>query len=166
MEMDRTLGMNTIDCHNLASQLLRLGARISIIGFETGLSATYLRKAYSEIFHKPPPRGQMKASPNSVFRNFLIAKEATVFAFFYRIEPARNNQVFRSIAAYRRYAAFVASLEAGPPRIDFSTAYQIVKWIDADLLRLVRCGYCRSAKLDIATKSPSLCPVCKRYSGE
>lgn len=153
------MSLNTINQYALAMELLSLESRISIVAKETGLSPKILRKAFVDMHQRSPSCGSMKTTPQFILKSFSRLKEATLYVFFFRIE---SNADFcrRSIIAYQRYSSYIKTASKSEPILDFSDAYMIGKWSDSGILKLVRCGHCRSAKLINNELQHNVCCVC------
>ncbi len=154
------MSLKTLNKYALAMELLSLDARISIIALETGLSSAILRKAYVEMHHRSPSSGSLKTSPHFIYKNYMRTKEATLYAFYFRIENI-DDCCSRSINSYRRYSSYIQSVSGSKPVLEFSEAWVISKWLTSGTLKLVRCKYCRSAKLLINEQQYYVCSVCK-----
>ena len=153
--------LNIVNRYAIALDLLSLEARISIVAKETGLSPKVLRKAFTDMHQKSPSCGSLKTTPQFITKSFSRLKEATLYVFFFRIE---NSDDFcrRSINAYRRYCSYIQAVSKKEPIFDFSDAWMLAKWSDAGILKLVRCGHCRSTKLITNDLQHNVCCVCKK----
>ena len=151
---------NILERHSLAIEMLSLGARIKIISEATGLSLKALRKSFVEMHGRSPSCGSQKYNPNFIFKSAAKQQEATVFVFFFRITTEKDFSR-RTIASYRRYTTYIKTAVGSKPCFDFTDAWQIAKWSECGLLKLVRCGHCRSAKL-ITEQDSRQCCVCKK----
>lgn len=154
------MSLNTVDRYALAIELLSLGARINIISEETGISPKILRKAYFEMYKKSSPSGSLKFNPNFIYKSFSKAKEATLFVFFFRTESS-DDFPRRCINSYRRYEAYIMTVSKTRPIFDISDSWMLAKWSSCGILKLVRCGRCRSAKLINNDQQQNICCICK-----
>ena len=154
------MSLETINQYALAMELLSLEARISIIVIETGLSVGILRKAFVDMYNRSPSSGPLKTSPLFIYKSYSRTKEATLYAFFFRIESV-DLLCRRSINSYRRYTAYIESVSGSKPMLEFSEAWVISQWLVSGTLKLVRCGHCRSAKLIVNEQQYYVCSVCK-----
>ena len=154
------MSLNKLNRQALAMELLSLETRISIVAKETGLSPAVLRKAFIEMHQRSPSSGSMKTSPQFIFKSLPMHKEATLYAFNFRIEKAPDF-CRRSINAYRRYSSYINTASKSNPLLEFSDAWVISKWLDSGVLKLVRCSHCRSAKLINNELQHNVCCVCK-----
>ncbi len=155
-----SMTLNTLNQYALAIELLSLEARISIVAKESGLSPKILRKAFIDMHQRSPSSGSLKTTPQFIYKSFSRLKEATLYVFFFRVE---NNHDFcrRSINAYQRYCSYIKTVSKTEPLFDFSDAWQIAKWSESGILKLVRCGHCRSAKLITNKLQQNVCCVCR-----
>ena len=154
------MSLDAINQYALAMELLSLEARISIIVIETGLSAGILRKAFVDMYNRSPSSGSLKTSPHFIYKSYSRTKEATLYAFFFRIESA-DPFCRRSINSYRRYSAYIQAVSQSKPMLEYSEAWLISKWLESGTLKLVRCKHCRSAKLIINEQQYYACCVCR-----
>ncbi len=154
------MSLDTINQYALAMELLSLEARISIIVIETGLSVGILRKAFVDMHNRSPSSGPLKKSPHFIYKSYSRTKEATLYAFYFRIESI-DRFCRRSINSYRRYTEFIESVSGSKPMLEFSEAWVISQWLVSGKLKLVRCGHCRSAKLVVNEQQYYVCSVCK-----
>jgi len=152
--------LDTLNRYALAVELLSLKPRISIVAKETGLSPAILRKAFVEMHQRSPSSGPIRTSPQFMSKSFSKLKEATLCAVFFRLEN-RRHCARRVINGYRRYCSYIKSVSNAYPLLDFSDAWAISKWLDAGVLKLVRCSYCHSAKLINNELEHNVCCVCK-----
>ena len=154
------MSLNTLNRYALAVELLSLKPRISIVAKETDLSPAILRKAFVEMHQRSPSSGPMRASPLFMCKSFSKLKESTLCAFFFRLENPRHC-ARRAINGYRRYRSYIKSVSNSHPLFDFSDAWAISMWMEAGVLKLVRCSHCRSAKLISNEHLHNVCGVCK-----
>lgn len=152
--------LSTIKNYALAIELITLGARINIIAEETGLSPKILRKAYIEMHQKSPSRGSNKITTNFIYKSLFKSKQATMFVFFFRIE---TNQEFprRCINAYKKYEAYIFTVLKSQPAFDISDCWMLAKWSTCGIIKLIRCGNCRSAKLINNHDQQNICCICR-----
>jgi flagellar transcriptional activator FlhC len=155
------MSMDTLNRYTLAMDLLALKARVSIVSKETGLSSTFLRKAFVEIHHRSPSKGSIKLSPEFINKSCNLLKEATLYIYFFHVEKSHKFSR-RSINAYRRYSSYIRTVSNSEPLLDFSSAWAISKWTISGQLKLVRCSHCRSVKLINIKLQHNRCCVCKQ----
>jgi len=155
------MSLNTLNKYALAIELLALNARISIVAKESGLSAAILRKAYVDMHHHSPASGPIRASPLFIWRSYQKYKEATLCAVFCRLENQQHG-IRRVINGYRRYLSYIEATSKTTPLLDFSEAWRISTWMEAGVVKLVRCGYCRSARLTSSETKHTVCGVCRK----
>ncbi|MCX7101343.1 MAG: FlhC family transcriptional regulator [Methylobacter sp.] len=154
------MSLDTLNRYALAMELLSLDARISIVAKETVLSPAILRKAFVEMHQRSPSSGSMRTSPLFMCKSFSKLKESTLCAVFFRLE---NHQhcARRVINGYRRYRSYINSVSNTDPLLDFSDAWVISTWLEIEVVKLVRCGHCRSAKLINNELQHNVCSVCR-----
>jgi flagellar transcriptional activator FlhC len=154
------MSLNTLNRYALAMELLSLEARISIVAKETGLSPAILRKAFAEMHQRSPSSGPIRTSPLFMCKSFSKHKEATLCAVFFRLEKKRHC-ARRVIDGFRRYRSYIKSVSNVDPLLDFSDAWAISMWLEIDIVKLVRCSHCRSAKLINNEPQHNVCSVCR-----
>jgi flagellar transcriptional activator FlhC len=152
--------LSTLSRYSLAVEMLSIDARISIVSKQTGFSHDVLREMYAEMHDSSPSAGPLKSSSNFFLKSYRLTKESTVYAFFFRIGDSADFHR-RVISAYRYYVSYISKLSKSPPLLDFSDAWVLSEWIDAGVIKLVRCSYCRSAKLITNELRHHVCCVCK-----
>lgn len=153
--------MTTINKYALATELLMLKARISIVAQETGLPLDFLRRNFHEIHHKSPSSGPNRTSPVFICKSLSKHKESTLYGVFFRLETDPLT-VRRAINAYKRYCAYLLSASSNThPQLSFSEAWVIASWLNSGAVKLVRCRHCRSAKLFSEEIKYHPCCVCK-----
>ena len=154
------MSLNRVNRYALAIELISLGARTKIVVKETGLSPKIIRQAFEDTHQRSSSSGSLKTSPQFIFKSYSLLKEATLYVFFFRIE-IDHESCRRSINAYRRYSSYIQTVSKAEPMLDFSDAWVISRWSESGVLKLVRCGQCRSAKLIDNKLQHNVCCVCK-----
>lgn len=156
------MSINTLLQFSVAFELISLKLRISVVSEITTLPHAFLRKAYVDMHGKSPPRGSIKVSPEFIYKSYNLQKEATLFIIFLFVEISKNISPHKkSIRAYNSYIEYIKFFSK-KPAIDFSDAWVLTKWFNTGEIKLVRCLYCRSAKLQTKKKQYHCCCVCKK----
>lgn len=155
------MSLSTLNNYSLAIELLSLKARISIVAKESGLSAAILRKAYVDMHQRSPASGPLRESPLFMCKNYSKHKEATLCAIFFRLEDPRHC-IRRVINGFHRYNSYIEATSKNSPLLDFSELWVISTWMESGVLKLVRCSYCRSAKLTSREMKDNVCCVCRK----
>jgi flagellar transcriptional activator FlhC len=156
------MSLKTLSQYSVALEMLTLKARISIVAEAARLPPAILRKAFVEMHGISPPKGSQKVSPEFIFKSYQLQKEATLYLFFFHIETTTGLKFYRqSINAHKRYTSYISVVSKASPLLDFSDAWVMSKWAGSGELKLVRCRYCRSAKLITNKSQHHLCCVCR-----
>jgi hypothetical protein len=90
----------------LATIMLSMNARISIIVKETNLKPALLRQEYRKMHNHSPPAGSLRTSPQFIYKSSRMLKEATLCAVFLQIESPCHTP-FRAINSYEKYCSFI-----------------------------------------------------------
>lgn len=126
----------------LASELVRMGARLQLLEAEIGLSREKLLRLYKEVKGASPPKGMLPFSTDW-FMTWQPNVHASLFMSFYRFlldhTPARGLDAL--IKAYRLYQEHVAHNESEPV-LTLTRAWTLVRFFEAKMLQLARCTCC------------------------
>ncbi|MDO8941069.1 MAG: FlhC family transcriptional regulator [Methylicorpusculum sp.] len=154
------MSVDALNVYNLALEMIKLDARISIISRETGLSTRLLRKSYREIHNKSPSSGLLRNTPDFIYKTKTKEKQATVFCILYKLDETASFQ--RLINVYKRYIDFLTLSEQDKPTLlTFSEAWALSRFLDQAQVKLIECPVCSSARL-ITDQSFHVCPICKK----
>lgn len=155
--------VNEIRDIGFATELIRLGARISLVqDMTTELSFERLTKLYKEIKGGSPSKGQLPYSiewflvwqPNihsSLFMNIYIYLEKTSV-----LDP-----VEALTKTYRIYMEQIG-LEGLDPELSITRAWRLVKFFDAGMLTMSTCTRCRGKFVNYPYENEKLyvCGLC------
>lgn len=153
----------------LASDMIRLGARLQVLQAETSLSYDRLARLYRELRGSSPPKGMLPFSVDW-FMTWLPNIHSSLFYNVYRYldthTPARKAQAL--VEAYRLYleqaaAGLPAGEEHGEPVLSFTRAWMLVRFFDGGLVQLSRCQHCGGQYVAHAhdPESGFTCAICK-----
>ncbi|HLR77711.1 MAG TPA: flagellar transcriptional regulator FlhC [Burkholderiaceae bacterium] len=152
----------------LASDMIRLGARLQVLQAETSLSYDRLARLYREIRRTSPPKGML---PYSVdwFMTWLPNIHATMFYSHYLFlnthTPSRGTRAL--IDAYRLY---LEQADAGRPHdpdaepvLSFTRAWMLLRFFDSDMLQLSECTRCAGGFVAHAYEPNTdfVCAICQ-----
>lgn len=131
----------------LASDMIRLGARLQVLQAETALSYDRLARLYREIRKASPPKGML---PYSVdwFMTWLPNIHATIFYSHYRFlnthTPSTGARAL--IDGYRLYMEQAGAGRPGStgaePVLSFTRAWMLLRFFDSNMLQLSPCTGC------------------------
>jgi hypothetical protein len=150
---------------NLAVELLRRKARISIVHCETGVPRPKLRILYRELHGHGAPSGQMPAIGGATIQTRLQQIHAGLFAALYErhaeSELSRRLDIRAIIAAHDLYESMVAQESL----LDFNAAWVIARDLLVGTSELRFCSVCElSYLLSNDSRLAPTCPFCSLYS--
>lgn len=152
----------------LASDMIRLGARLQVLQAETSLSYDRLARLYREIRKSSPPKGML---PYSVdwFMTWLPNIHATLFYSHFQFlnahTPSKGAQAL--IDGYRLY---MEQASAGRPHdtdsepiLSFTRAWMLLRFFDSNMVQLSQCTRCGGGFVSHAyePKSDFVCAICQ-----
>ncbi len=152
----------------LASDMIRLGARLQVLQAETSLSYDRLARLYREIQQASPPKGML---PYSVdwFMTWLPNIHATLFYshYLYLREHTDSTNIRALINAYRLYLEQADAGRAGEPNdepvLSFTRAWMLLRFFDSDMLQLASCTQCSGGFISHAYEPVEnyICAICR-----
>jgi flagellar transcriptional activator FlhC len=127
----------------LASELIKLGARLQVLESETSLSRERLLKLYKEIQKKSPPKGMLPFS-TEWFMTWQPNIHASLFMNLYQslITSSEIDEIDAVIRAYKLYREYLVQLEM-PEVLSITRAWRLVKFVDAGMLTTTSCHECK-----------------------
>jgi len=127
----------------LASDLIKLGARLQVLESETTLSRERLLKLYKEIQKKSPPKGMLPFS-TEWFMTWQPNIHASLFMNLYQslITSSEIDEIEAVIRAYKLYREYLVQLEM-PEVLSITRAWRLVKFVDAGMLTTTGCKECK-----------------------
>jgi hypothetical protein len=150
---------------NLAVELLRRKARVSIVHHETGVSRPKLRILYRKIHGRVAPSGQIPAIGGATIQTRFQQVHAGLFAALYEryAGPAMSRQLY--IRAVIAAHDFYVSLVLQEPLVDFNGAWVIARDLRVGMSELRSCNVCEVRYL-ISSESrlAPTCPFCVLHS--
>jgi flagellar transcriptional activator FlhC len=126
----------------LASDLIRLGARLQVLESETTLSRERLLKLYKEIVGKSPPKGMLPFSTDW-FMTWQPNIHSSLFMNLYQSlnRSSELEGIEVVIHAYRMYREYVARLKM-PEVLSITRAWRLTRFFDAGMLTTTACTCC------------------------
>ena len=127
----------------LASELIRLGARLQLLESETTLSRERLLKLYKELRGASPPKGMLPFSTDW-FISWQPNIHGSVFLGIYRylVEHAQLSGIEAILKAYRLYLEQMPPSPAEPPLLSLTRAWTLIRFFENHMLSMVRCDVC------------------------
>lgn len=148
---------------HLAIDLIKLGARLQFLEAETSLSRDRLIKLYKEIRGVSPPKGLLPFSTDW-FMTWLSNIHSSMFYNIYRFMVTQGGctRIAAIIKSYRLYTEQV-KLQGSEPVLDFTRAWTLVRFFDADMLQLSACTRCTGQFVAHAydPQSNYVCVLCR-----
>ena len=152
----------------LASEMVRLGARLQVLQAETVLSYDRLARLYREIRGSSPPKGMLPFSVDW-YMTWLPNIHSSLFYSIYQYldthTPAKKAKAL--IEAYRLYLE-QASFGSGPASADdavlsFTRAWMLLRFFDSGMVQLSHCMYCHGGFVAHAhdPRQDFVCAICK-----
>lgn len=126
----------------LATELIKLGARLQMLEAETQLSRERLLKLYKEVKGESPPKGMLPFSTDW-FLTWQPNSHASLFMSFHRFmqQNTDNNGLDSIIKAFRMYLEHLQ--DNGMDQVlSLTRAWTLVRFFDAKMLKLARCTRC------------------------
>ncbi|MGB0127730.1 MAG: flagellar transcriptional regulator FlhC [Rhodocyclaceae bacterium] len=126
----------------LATDLVRLGARLQLLEAETSLSRERLLKLYKEVKGESPPKGMLPYSTDW-FLTWQPNTHSSLFMSFHRflLEHTQARGLDSVVKAFRLYLEHLQC--NGMERVlSLTRAWTLVRFFDANMLKLARCKRC------------------------
>lgn len=126
----------------LATELIRLGARLQMLEAETQLSRERLLKLYKEVKGESPPKGMLPFSTDW-FLTWQPNIHASLFMSFHRFMQ-QNTDCSGLDATMKAYRLYLDHLhDNGMDQVlSLTRAWTLVRFFDAKMLKLARCVRC------------------------
>lgn len=126
----------------LATDLIKLDARLQVLESETTLSRERLLKLYKEIKGKSPPKGMLPFSTDW-FMTWQPNIHSSLFMSVYQnlIKTTDIDEIDGIVSAYRLYQEQVAGLGMTEV-LSVTRAWRLVKFFDAGMLTTTACKQC------------------------
>lgn len=126
----------------LATELIRLGARLQLLEAEIRLSREKLLKLYKEVKGASPPKGMLPFSTDW-FMTWQPNIHASLFMSLHRFlqKNTRTQGLEAIVKAYKMYLDRL-ELEGAESVLSLTRAWTLVRFFDAGMLALAGCGKC------------------------
>ncbi|HEY9280606.1 MAG TPA: flagellar transcriptional regulator FlhC [Eoetvoesiella sp.] len=152
----------------LASEMIRLGARLQVLQAETSLSYDRLARLYREVKGCSPPKGMLPFSVDW-FMTWLPNIHSSVFHSIYQFmdtrSPAKKSQAL--VEAYRLYLEQASTGRAdepfGEPVLSFTRAWMLIRFFDSNMVQLSYCERCKGGFVAHAhdPQKGFVCAICR-----
>lgn len=152
----------------LATDMIKLGARLQVLQAETSLSYDRLARLYREVRGCSPPKGMLPFSVDW-FMTWLPNIHSSVFYSVYRYldthTPAKKARAL--VEAYRLYGEQASNGLGAPPGeepvLSFTRAWMLIRFFDSNLLQLSYCERCNGGFIAHAhdPQNGFVCAICR-----
>jgi flagellar transcriptional activator FlhC len=128
---------------NLATDLIKLGARLQILESETTLSRERLLKLYKELRGMSPPKGMLPFSTDW-FIGWQPNIHASVFMdiYYFLVKHAAVKGIDAAITAYKLYLEQLPSEPGIDPLLSLTRAWTLIRFVESKMLIRVECSEC------------------------
>lgn len=126
----------------IATELVRLGARLQLLEAEIGLSREKLLRLYKEVKGESPPKGMLPFS-TEWFMTWQPNVHASLFMAFHRFLQT-NTSARGLIAIVKAYKLYLEHVDANELEcvLSLTRAWTLVRFFDANMLQLATCTEC------------------------
>lgn len=127
----------------LAIKLIRLGARLQVLGAETSLSRERLLKLYKELKGASPPKGMLPFSADW-FTTWRPNIHSSLFVNIYRylLKHAGATGIEALMKGYQLYLEQIACNHGEPPVLSLTRAWTLVRFLQNRILTTACCTEC------------------------
>jgi flagellar transcriptional activator FlhC len=128
---------------DLATELIRLGARLQVLEVETTLSRERLLRLYKEVKGVSPPKGMLPFSTDW-FLTWQPNIHTSLFMEIHRFLVANTKArgIDATVKAFKLYIEHVA-IDGMEPVLTFTRAWTLLRYFDSKLLDLTSCAHCQ-----------------------
>jgi len=151
----------------LASEMVRLDARLQVLQAETSLSYDRLARLYKEIKGCSPPKGMLPFSVDW-YMTWLPNIHASVFYSIYTYmdthTPAKKAQALvQAYKVYLEHAYDGRAVPGGEPVMSFTRAWMLLRFFDSSLLQVSTCAKCQGSFIAHAhdPQADYVCGICR-----
>ncbi len=148
----------------LASRLIRLGARLQFLEAEVNLSRQRLVRLYKEIKGVSPPKGLLPFSADW-YMTWMANIHASLFynIYVFILAQVDGQRLQALIKSYELYLEQVEVQGEEQPVLDFTRAYTLVRFFTSDIVQLTTCTRCTGRFVTHAydNKSGYVCVLCR-----
>lgn len=152
----------------LASDMIRLGARVQVLQSETKLSYERLTRLYKEIRKVSPPKGML---PYSIdwYMTWMPNVHSTLFYSYYLYLNKNTTSIGARalVDGYRLYLDAINSVSDYnyrlKPVLTFTRAWMLLRFFDSNMLQMRTCDSCGGKFINHAYEPDTgfSCVICK-----
>ena len=130
----------------VASELIKFGARLQLLEMEIGLSRDRLIKLYKELRGESPPKGMLPFSVDW-FLTWQPNIHSSLFMAIYQhlLTHTSVKGIEANIKAYKFYLEQMPPEPVAEPVLSLTRAWTLIRFINSSMLSVVTCECC-SAK--------------------
>jgi len=152
----------------LATDMIRLGARLQVLQAETSLSYDRLARLYREVKGCSPPKGMLPFSVDwfmTWLPNIHSSMFFSVYQFMEQHTAAKKAQAL--VEAYRLYleqsSAGRAPDSTEEPVLSFTRAWMLIRFFDSNMVQLSYCVRCKGGFVAHAhdPQNDFVCAICR-----
>jgi len=152
----------------LATDMIRLGARLQVLQAETSLSYDRLARLYREVRGCSPPKGMLPFSVDW-FMTWLPNIHSSLFFSVYQFME-QHTAATKSQALVEAYRLYLEQSSAGrapdstdEPVLSFTRAWMLVRFFDSNMVQLSYCGRCKGGFVAHAhdPQNDFVCAICR-----
>lgn len=127
----------------LATQMIKLGARLQLLEAQTTLSRERLIKLYKELKGASPPKGMLPFSTDW-FLTWQPNIHSSIFLniYNYLVKNAGVDGITAILKAYNLYLQQVDHQSEEEPVLSLTRAWTLIRYIDSKMLKLKGCTCC------------------------
>jgi flagellar transcriptional activator FlhC len=127
----------------LATQMIKLGARLQLLESQTTLSRERLIKLYKELKGASPPKGMLPFSTDW-FLTWQPNIHSSIFLniYNYLVKNAGVDGITAILKAYNLYLQQVGHESEEEPVLSLTRAWTLIRYIDSKMLKLKSCTCC------------------------
>ncbi len=149
----------------LAVELLRRKARVSIVHHETGVSRAKLRTLHRELHGRSAPSGQIPMIGGATIQTRTQQVHAGLFAALYERYGGPSTTRQLDIRAVMAAHDLYRTMAPGEPKVDFNTAWVIARDLRVGTAELRYCVVCELRYLFAsASRLAPTCPFCTLHA--
>ena len=152
----------------LATDMIKLGARLQVLQAETSLSYDRLARLYREVKGCSPPKGMLPFSVDW-FMTWLPNIHSSVFYSVYQFMDTHTTAK-KSRALVEAYRLYLEQSLAGRPAdcteepvLSFTRAWMLVRFFDSNMVQLSNCVRCTGGFVAHAhdPQAGFVCAICR-----
>jgi len=127
----------------LATQMIKLGARLQLLESQTTISRERLIKLYKELKGMSPPKGMLPFSTDW-FLTWQPNIHSSIFLNIhqYLVKNAGVDDITAVLKAYSLYLQQVGHDSDEEPVLSLTRAWTLIRYVDSKMLKMKQCTCC------------------------